>query len=169
MLSGEKLLKCCTYITAKERRAMGWLWMPALLCSCKTDYGLSKRICSMLDMLIRVRNLGDMRRKMRNIWQWEESTLNFLAFCSSFQLCYVCQASHRLSALSNYSCTSLSYKSLVRKLWPIGQIHPVIWFLWIKFYWNTPMPICFCILHAWLCTTMAELSSCYRDFMACRA
>ena len=35
--------------------------------------------------------------------------------------------------------------------------------VFVKFYWNTGMPIHFCVVCGCFCITVAELSSCNRD------
>ena len=46
----------------------------------------------------------------------------------------------------------------VHRLWSRGQIGPASCFLRIKFYWNTAMTICLCIVWGWFYTSTAELS-----------
>lgn len=42
-------------------------------------------------------------------------------------------------------------------------------FMHIKFYWNIAMPICLWIVKGYFCVTLAELNSCYRDHISCKA
>ena len=134
MLQGRGLLKCCASITIKDRGVMGWLTI------CPTLIMQNRSWTKQEDMFhVCWQNWG-IQEAQEEKWETFSSEKRESSTSLSFFPALLSLPDQLPTSFSLSSHSSVDLLAGVNKLWPMGQIQPVIWLCKQSFIGTQPCP-----------------------------